>query len=63
MTEGVMLWKSEQKDWVNQNLVNETGHYTSMINPKYNYVGLGDFYSKQHLIRIPLPVNFLREPV
>lgn len=46
MTEGVMLWKSEQKDWVNQNLVNETGHYTSMINPKYNYVGLGDFYSE-----------------
>lgn len=46
MTEGVMLWKSEQKDWVNQNLVNETSHYTSMINPKYNYVGLGDFYSE-----------------
>lgn len=46
MTEGVMLWKSEQKDWVNQNLVNETGHYTSMINPKYNFVGLGDFYSE-----------------
>lgn len=46
MTEGVLLWKSEQKDWVNQNLSNETGHYTSMINPKYNYVGLGDFYSE-----------------
>lgn len=46
MTEGVMLWKSEQKDWVDQNLSNETGHYTSMINPKYNYVGLGDFYSE-----------------
>lgn len=46
MTEGVMLWKSEQKDWVVQNLSNETGHYTSMINPKYNYVGLGDFYSE-----------------
>ena len=46
MTEGVILWKSEQKDWVDQNLSNETGHYTSMINPKYNYVGLGDFYSE-----------------
>lgn len=46
MTEGVLLWKSEQKDWINQNLSNETGHYTSMINPKYNYVGLGDFYSE-----------------
>lgn len=46
MTEGVMLWKSEQKDWVDQNLSNETGHYTSMINPKYNYAGLGDFYSE-----------------
>lgn len=46
MTEGVILWKSEKNDWVNQNLVNETGHYTSMINPKYNYVGLGDFYSE-----------------
>lgn len=46
MTEGVILWKSEQKYWVDQNLSNETGHYTSMINPKYNYVGLGDFYSE-----------------
>ena len=46
MTEGVILWKSEQKDWVDQNLANETGHYRSMINPKYNYVGLGDFYSE-----------------
>lgn len=46
MTEGVILWKSEKKDWVDQNLSNETGHYTSMINPKYNYVGLGDFYSE-----------------
>ena len=46
MTEGVILWKSEQKDWVDQNLSNEAGHYTSMINPKYNYVGLGDFYSE-----------------
>ena len=46
MTEGVILWKSEQKDWVDQNLSNETGHYRSMINPKYNYVGLGDFYSE-----------------
>lgn len=46
MTEGVLLWKSEQKDWVDQNLSNETGHYKSMINPKYNYVGLGDFYSE-----------------
>ena len=36
MTEGVLLW----------NLSNETGHYKSMINPKYNYVGLGDFYSE-----------------
>lgn len=46
MTEGVILWKSEKKDWVDQNLANETGHYRSMINPKYNYVGLGDFYSE-----------------
>lgn len=46
MTEGVLLWKSEKKDWVDQNLSNETGHYKSMINPKYNYVGLGDFYSE-----------------
>lgn len=45
MVEGVLLWKSEKNDWVNQNLANETGHYTSMINPDYNYVGLGDFYS------------------
>ena len=46
MTEGVLLWKSEQKDWVDQNLSNETGHYKSMINPKYTYVGFGGFYSE-----------------
>lgn len=44
MTEGILLWYSEKKDWLSQSSENEVGHYTSMIDPQYNYVGLGDFY-------------------
>lgn len=37
----------EKQYWVKENPTGEeTGHYTSIINPKYKYVGCGDFYSK-----------------
>ena len=46
MLEGVLLWYSEKKYWVKQDFSEETRHYTSMINPKYTYVGFGGFYSE-----------------
>ncbi len=46
MIEGVLLWYSEKQYWVKQELSEETGHYTSMINPKFSYVGFGGFYSE-----------------
>ena len=39
---GIRQWYREKKDWVNQT-GGVTGHYTSMINPKYKYVGLASF--------------------
>ena len=38
---GIIQWYEEKDDWVNQTPGAVTGHYTSMINPAYNYVGLG----------------------
>ena len=46
MIEGILLWYSEKQDWVKQDLSQETRHYTSMINPKFTYVGFGGFYSE-----------------
>ena len=46
MIEGVLLWYSEKQYWVKQDLSQETRHYTSMINPKFTYVGFGGFYSE-----------------
>lgn len=40
---GIEQWYDEKNDWVNQNTNAVTGHYTSMINPNYQYVGLGSF--------------------
>lgn len=45
MIEGILLWYMEKKDWVNQDS-KTTGHYTSIINPKYTYIGLGGFYTE-----------------
>lgn len=42
---GVNQWYEEKKDWVSQNASAVTGHYTSMINPRNIYVGVGTFYS------------------
>ena len=47
MVSGVNGWYTEMSDWVNQTSGAATGHYTSMINPNYTYVGLGDFYTYQ----------------
>ena len=43
MMQGIEQWYSEKEDWVKQNANAVTGHYTSMINPSYNYVALGCF--------------------
>lgn len=40
---GIEQWYGEKEDWVNQNSAAVTGHYTSMINPRYTYIGLGSF--------------------
>ena len=45
MLYGVNQWYEEKKDWVSQNASAVTGHYTSMINPRNIYVGVGTFYS------------------
>ena len=47
MVSGINQWYGEKEDWVNQNSGEVTGHYTSMIDPKYTYVGLGDFYTEE----------------
>ncbi|MCI8300288.1 MAG: hypothetical protein HFI69_08055, partial [Lachnospiraceae bacterium] len=47
MVSGIDQWYSEKSDWVNQTANAVTGHYTSMINPNYTYVGLGDFYTEE----------------
>ena len=46
MIEGILLWYSEKQYWIKQDLSQETRHYTSMINPKFTYVGFGGFYSE-----------------
>lgn len=47
MVYGVDQWYEEKADWVKQNKNAVTGHYTSMIDPKNTFVGLGAFYTKQ----------------
>lgn len=40
---GIEQWYSEKDDWVKQNSNAVTGHYTSLIDPAYKYIGLGSF--------------------
>lgn len=40
---GINKWYEEKDDWVNQNKDAVTGHYTSIINPNYKYIGIGAF--------------------
>lgn len=42
--QGIEQWYGEKSDWVNKTN-GVTGHYTSMINPKYTHVGMGVFSS------------------
>ena len=46
MVQGIQLWYEEKQDWLNQDAGKVTGHYTSMIDPNYTYVGFGGFYSE-----------------
>ncbi|MFR3346417.1 MAG: CAP domain-containing protein [Anaerobutyricum sp.] len=58
MGEGIMQFYMEKQYWVKENPTGEeTGHYTSIINPKYKYVGCGDFYSKLRDFQIHLQRN------
>lgn len=41
--EGIDSWYEEKEDWVNQTPGAVTGHYTSMIDPGFLYVGIGSF--------------------
>lgn len=47
MVSGINQWYREKDDWVNQVKGAVTGHYTSMIDPEFAYVGLGDFYTEE----------------
>ena len=44
MLSGIEQWYEEKDDWVNKT-GKTTGHYTSMINPDYNYVAVATFYN------------------
>ncbi len=43
LMQGIEQWYGEKNDWVNQTPGKVTGHYTSMINPSYQYIGLACF--------------------
>ena len=44
MLSGIEQWYKEKSDWVKKT-GKTTGHYTSMINPDYNYVAVATFYN------------------
>ncbi|MDE7130372.1 MAG: InlB B-repeat-containing protein [Lachnospiraceae bacterium] len=41
--EGIEQWYGEKSDWVNQTQGAVTGHYTSIISPRYHQVAVGAF--------------------
>lgn len=43
LMEGIEQWYGEKNDWAEQNINAVTGHYESLINPSYQYIGLGSF--------------------
>ena len=44
MIEGITMWHLEKRYWTAQDdSQHETRHYTTLINPKYTYIGLGGF--------------------
>ena len=40
---GINQWYDEKEDWDNNTQGAVTGHYTSIINPNYQYIGIGAF--------------------
>ena len=44
---GIDQWYEEKTFWVNQTEGKVTGHYTSIINPNYTYIGIGGFKPDQ----------------
>ena len=46
MTDAINQWYGEKKYYTGNNSSEETGHYAAMIDPSYNYVGLGTFCSE-----------------
>lgn len=62
MVEGVLLWDMEKKDWLAQDDSKVTGHYTSMINPKFRYVGFGAFYTEAAPYPMTMAGEFSMEP-
>ena len=43
------LWAASGREFPNDGKDHQTGHYTSMINPNYRYVGVAAFYSSDGL--------------
>lgn len=52
LVSGINQWYDEKSDWVKQTSDAVTGHYTSMIDPRNTYVGLGIFIQLPLVIRI-----------
>lgn len=47
MLDGIEQWYEEKADWVAQDSGAMTGHYTSLISPSFQYIGLGTFTPAQ----------------
>jgi len=47
VTMGINQWYEEKADWINKTPGAVTGHYTQMIQPSHDYVGLGTFCSDE----------------
>ena len=57
MLAGIEQWYEEKDDWVNKT-GKTTGHYTSMINPKYNYVAVATFYNRDAVYKNATSAEF-----
>lgn len=55
---GINQWYGEKADWVN-NTGAVTGHYTSIINPAYNYIGIGSFKPDGEYAAIACELSYL----
>lgn len=57
MLSGIEQWYKEKADWVNKT-GEVTGHYTSMINPNYNYVAIATFYNPKAMYKNATSAEF-----